>query len=55
MGGEDFVRNSGHDGFAVSGLLRLFEYECLQFHPDLVTVQIGSNDAAVYMMSLIHL
>lgn len=49
MGREDFVRNSGHDGFTVSGLLRLFEYDCLQFHPDLVTVQIGSNDAAVYM------
>ena len=49
MGRADFVRNSGHDGFTVSGLLRLFEYDCLQFHPDLVTVQIGSNDAAVYM------
>ena len=24
-------------------------YDCLQFHPDLVTVQIGSNDAAVEM------
>ena len=59
-GRADFIRNSGHDGFTVSGLLRLFEYDCLQFHPDLVndclqfhpdlvTVQIGSNDAAVEM------
>ena len=48
-GRADFIRNSGHDGFTVSGLLRLFEYDCLQFHPDMVTVQIGSNDAAVEM------
>lgn len=47
-GRDDFLRNSGHDGFTVSGLLRLFEYDCLQFHPDLVSVQIGCNDAAVY-------
>lgn len=48
MGRDDFVRNSGHDGFTVSGLLRLFEYDCKRFDPDLVSVQIGCNDTAVY-------
>ena len=44
-----FIRNAGHDGFTVSGLLRLFEYDCMQHDPDLVSIQIGCNDAAVFM------
>lgn len=48
-GRRDFIRNSGHDGFTVSGLLRMFEYDCLRFDPDIVSVLIGSNDAAVAM------
>lgn len=49
QGRKDFIRNAGHDGFTVSGLLRLFEYDCRQHDPDLVSVQIGCNDAAVCM------
>lgn len=49
MGRNDFVRNSGHDGFTVTGLLRLFSYDCQQFSPDIVSVLIGSNDAALEM------
>lgn len=49
MGRTDFIRNGGHDGFTVSGLLRLFEYDCLQYDPDIVSVLIGSNDAAIAM------
>lgn len=48
-GQEYFMRNAGHDGFTVSGLLRLFEYDCQQYDPDLVSVQIGCNDVAVEM------
>lgn len=48
-GRRDFIRNSGHDGFTVSGLLRMFEYDCLRFEPDIVSILIGSNDAAVAM------
>lgn len=49
QGRRVFIRNAGHDGFTVSGLLRLFEYDCKQYDPDLVSVQIGCNDAAVFM------
>lgn len=49
LGRRDVIRNAGHDGFTVSGLLRLFEYDCKQYDPDLVSVQIGCNDAAVFM------
>ena len=48
---EDRVRihNGGHDGFTVRGLLRMLEEDCLRYEPDVVTVLIGSNDAAVCM------
>lgn len=49
QGRRDFIRNAGHDGFTVSGLLRLFEYDCRQYEPDLVSVQVGCNDAALFM------
>lgn len=49
MGRRDFIRNSGHDGFTVGGLLRMFEYDCLRFKPDVVSILIGSNDVAVAM------
>ena len=39
--------NRGHDGFTVQGLLRMLAYDCLSRRPDVVSILIGSNDAAV--------
>lgn len=41
--------NCGHDGFTVSALLRMLEHDCLSRDPDIVSILIGSNDAAVCM------
>lgn len=43
------IRNAGHDGFTVQGVLRMLEYDCLRHKPDLVSILVGCNDAAVYM------
>ena len=49
MPGRTDIRNGGHDGFTVQGLLRMLEHDCLSRRPDVVSVLIGSNDAAVCM------
>lgn len=43
------IRNAGHDGFTVQGLLRMLEYDCLRYHPDIVSILVGCNDVAVCM------
>ena len=43
------IRNAGHDGFTVQGLLRMLEYDCLSRGPDMVSILVGCNDAAVCM------
>ena len=49
MPGKTDIRNGGHDGFTVQGLLRMLDYDCLSRRPDVVSILIGSNDAAVCM------
>lgn len=49
MPGRTDIRNGGHDGFTVQGLLRMLEHDCLSRRPDVVSILIGSNDAAVCM------
>ena len=49
MPGKTNIRNGGHDGFTVQGLLRMLDYDCLSYKPDVVSILIGSNDAAVCM------
>ena len=48
-GEEADIRNAGHDGFTVQGLLRMLEWDCLRHSPDVVSVLVGCNDAAVCM------
>ena len=43
------IRNAGHDGFTVQGLLRMLEWDCLRHSPDVVSILVGCNDAAVCM------
>lgn len=46
---ETDIRNAGHDGFTVQGLLRMLEWDCLRHSPDVVSILVGCNDAAVCM------
>lgn len=46
---EADIRNAGHDGFTVQGLLRMLEWDCLRHSPDVVSILVGCNDAAVCM------
>lgn len=41
------IHNGGHEGFTVRGLLRMLEYDCLSRKPDVVSILVGCNDAAV--------
>lgn len=41
------IFNKGHDGFTVSGLWRMLDYDCISKAPDIVSILIGCNDISV--------
>lgn len=43
------VRNAGHDGFTIAGVLRMLDYDCRHYLPSIVSVLIGCNDVGVWM------
>lgn len=41
------VLNKGIDGFTLPSLLRLWKRDCVELHPDKITILIGINDVGV--------
>lgn len=43
------LKNKGHDGSTVRGVLRSLERDCISQMPDFVSILVGTNDAGVSM------